>query len=674
MLRWSAAKPAQDDVLSQTADFRLGRAIHVDEPEDWWSVLLEIEGSIDDFAERAAPLAEDIIIPVAYDAEDRTVPASRQPLVVFARQTAIAAFNMEPEAYGILSLLLGAETPRRFLDRHATPPPMTEIPVSEDTVVMAVIDDGIGIAHNLFRTGPTASRVQFAAILEAEPLVRGSRASVGRALMQDDIEDLLSQCTRGAFLDEDLFYTATGQVNFRTQVFSTVALRRSHGTHVTALAAGYAMEDQVENRPIICAALPARVVEDTTGVSFLPSLYLAFHMLVKQARRFRTQAGHAPVQFNFSYGNSGGPHDGTGLFAMLFEYYFGAHAQCPQRAWLTLPAGNSNLRRLHAQAAGAKTKLDLDVLPDDRTTSEVQIWTPFNGSVEPAPVQVSVETPHGALSLIGTTDTMSQRLIDDNGREAARLSYEFVGAPVMRGLFLLNINATASHLDEVLAPSGTWRLEIIRDLGAEPTEVPPVEVWIRRDETLPGFRPGGRQAFFSNDDYRRFGKFGLPLAVDPKDTPSPIRRAMTISGFACGQSPITVASYTEREEVVSLYSGAGPLNRPSSPQGSDRDGPDLAAKGDDSFVLPGVLSAGSRSGTFVRQGGTSAATPRVARAASSAIGAASGTARDWARDPLRDHADGIARFALKDGTPQRSGSGGYAIEVQDHLPRPDAEC
>ena len=133
---------------------------------------------------------------------------------------------------------------------------------------------------------------------------------------------------------------------------------------------------------MICAALPSRVVEDTTGLDSLPVLYLAFHILSKQAGRFHIDKQTlAPAVFNFSFGNTGGPHDGTGLFAALFDHFFGPAsdmAKRGQKAWLTLPAGNSNLGQLHATADGSDTttKLDLMVLPDDHTLSNVQIWHP----------------------------------------------------------------------------------------------------------------------------------------------------------------------------------------------------------------------------------------------------------------------------------------------------------
>mmetsp|Transcript_6928 Transcript_6928/g.11034 ORF Transcript_6928/g.11034 Transcript_6928/m.11034 type:complete len:691 (-) Transcript_6928:984-3056(-) len=678
----------KDNVISQEADFRLTRYPHADpasQTNKWWSVLLEIEGSIQDFIHKAEayladhenPAAEEesFLVPVAYDQSDLTAAPDRQPVVIFARQGFVHVLNRHngdwgaANHFGVLTLHLGAIVRRDALDFDADWPDTSPIFVSDDAVVMAVIDDGLGIANNLFRTGPNETRVAYAAILDANVAPEGSRTSVGRILEKAQIDGYLEACTQQHLLDEDLFYTLTGQVDYYDQVFSTVALQSSHGTHVMGVAAGHPMDHHRTDRPIICAALPSQLVEDTTGVDLLPTLYLAFHMLVKQARRFRTHEGHlAPAMFNLSYGNGGGPHDGTGLFARLFDRYFDPNApttQEPQQLWLTVPAGNLNLSRMHGQAdAGAEdTILSLSVQPDDRTATQVQIWMPFAATEAASELaEIVITSPFGLGGSIVTTGRPCHSLRDGAGREIGRLSYEYVPEPIQRGYALLSLNPTAS-LDpkEALAPCGTWTIVIRRKAGA--TE--DVHAWVRRDETLPGFKPGGRQAFFSNGDYKRFGKFGTPLPVDPPDTDCPIRRSMTLSGYGCGAGPVVVAAYTDKQGKLSEYSAAGPLNRPASSYSPDRNGPDMTGKGDDSIVLRGVINAGSKSGTMVRQGGTSTAAPHMARAATEAITIPGLPAREWAQDPTA-FAENLRHVRLTDVEGQdRAGSGAYALNHHD---------
>lgn len=662
--------PNSETLIDHVTNFRLSREPH-NYPAPlkvlWWSVLIELEDtSIDEFAIAASEYAQDFLIPVAYDAADRSRTLSAQPLVIYARQAFIEQLNKLNNPFHVTSVRLGAITPDRFLDHNAQQSALPEVPVEDGTVVQAVIDDGIAIAHDLFRTDDTSSRIRFAKIFEAEPRKKKSGTSIGRDHDENEINRLLGRCTFNGLLDEDLFYTKSGQVDLANDVFSTVALRRSHGTHVMALAAGHNMDANCTTRPIICAALPSRLVQDTTGHDLLPTLYLAFHILAKQARRFRTKSGDlAPVVFNFSYGNVGGPHDGTGVYASLFEYYFGPNAQLsdvePQKAWLTLPAGNSNLARLHGVDDPEITREDeslvLDVQPDDRTATQVEIWLPvsmIDNQLDFATIKVSApfsDKKGGIRTLPGQHATF----LNSDGKVIASLAYQYVGGSTQRGLVTLSINPTATLSDTSdLATAGQWSIEIARNADISQD---PIHTWIRRDETIPGLRPGGRQAFFNNPDYERFAPYGQPLAVDPPDSQSPVRRSGTISGFACGPTPVVVAAYTETDALVSAYSSAGPLNPSSVAPNPYRIGPDLTAKGDDSPVRLGVISAGSRSGSWVRMNGTSVAAPQVARAAAEDIHTFKGSARDWAIKATQRHP-----FELKDDpSASRAGAGGVRV-------------
>ncbi len=675
MTKWQTGfDPNAGLVIDQITYFRLSRSPHnypVALENLWWSVLLELEDtSIDQFEYATSDFANDLLIPIAYDADDRGRVLPSQPLVIYARKPLIEALNLLDNPYQVISVRLGATTPERFLDQTASAENTSEFRVEDDTVITAIIDDGIAIAHDLFRNGPVSSRIHHARIFDAEPEKTRSHSSVGRALDRAEIDKLLSDCTFGGMLDEDLFYARTGQVDMSEDVFSTVALQTSHGTHVAGLAAGYSISDACKNRPIICAALPSRIVTDTTGLDMIPTLYLAFHILAKQARRFRMHNGkRAPVIFNFSYGNTGGPHDGTGIFAKMFDFYFGENAASPkgheQTAWLTLPAGNNNLNRLHAiddpAASSDTTMLELTVLPDDRTPSQVQIWLPHSlEDHQPDLASIKVTAPfEDELGLIRTQPGQHAALLNSDDCEVAWLAYQYVGGTTERGLVTLSINPTGGLKDRSdTAPAGVWKIEICRSTE---TNEEPIHIWVRRDETLHGHKSGGRQAFFSNGTYKRFGKYGEPLAVDPPDTDSPVRRSGTISGFACGATPITVAAYSEQEGELSPYSAAGPLNpSPNSPKPM-RSGPDVAAMGDESQVLRGVLSAGSRSGSWVRLSGTSVATPRVARAASKDIADFKGDGRAWCKVAAKRDPFELTGRSLK----TRAGAGGICIPVFD---------
>lgn len=636
---------------------------------EWWSVLLILKNTtINDFA-KAVPISDhqDLLIPVAYEKEDRAATPLVQPVTVFARKPLIDKMKRHDNPFGISMVYTGIRTPEETLDFNAKLTVPNHRNLAPDTVVMAVIDEGIAIGHDLFRTGSTTSRVAHATILDGKPLAN-STSSIGRALDTKAVNEKLAECTFGGLLDEDRLYAELGLVNWKSDGVSSVARRASHGTHVATMAAGEEMKKQCNNKPLICVSLPTKAIEDTTGRNLLPLLALSLQILVKQAQSFWLADGsRAPVIFNLSFGNAGGPHDGTGIFAMIFEYYFGKYSassdESAQKRWLTLPAGNLNLNRMHAVAHGPDpTNLNLKVLPNDRTPSFVQMWLPKSVTSD-SKASITVTSPSGRTMEIQSTPGSEKTLKDDDaieenkleGKEYAKLACKYDLTPTGRLQVSLSLAPTAKLSgDGPIAPFGIWQIKITPRDDFDGT----VEVWVRRDETLPGTHSGGRQAVFEDHNYIRFDRSGVPLAVDPPDTDCPIRRSYTISGFACGETPIVVAAFTEKEAEVSSYSGSGPTANRDARAVNTREGPDLTAKGDDSVVLRGVLSAGSRSGSWVRLSGTSMASPRVARAASEGIQGATSSARAWTAREVEQNP-----FHLRDCNPGRAGKGGVSIPV-----------
>lgn len=635
--RWERIVPKE--TAGNAVDFRLTQQSNFTDSDIWWSALIDLrDSSIDDFAARAGErFADDIHIPNDYSAEERRVKFAERIIVIYARAELLSAINAAPQRFGAASILLGAIFDPSFINFDAEPqktnPPPIVVP--NGTVVTAVIDDGIAFGNDVFRSGLVSTRVEYVAILSTKP---NGDPSVGTALEKADIDALFVTNTTSGLLDENRFYQQAGLIDYFDGTFSPASLRRSHGTHVTGLAAGYPMDAAPNDRPIICAILPTRVTEDVSGGSILPSLTLALQRLKTQAARFQCEDGSSPpAVFNFSYGNFAGPHDGTSKIARLIEQYFGHNHHCPhtdQQLRMVLPAGNGNLSRTHAKLNYSDTgpqhadTLDLVVMPDDRSYSEVQIWMPYSAT-DPLPqfVSIQVTTPDGLQSgpvVVG--DAAFQALINADNDEVARLAYEFAPAPTARGIITLSIHPTQSLTPAPLAPSGRWKIEVT-PIAITPTER--VQVWVERDDTLPGFRRGGRQPFFDNANYKRFNKYGAPLPVDPAGTDSLVRRAGTLSGFACGKSPLVIGAFTQSNGKMSDYSAAGPTTPPRAEPVAYRDGPDASARGDDSPVLAGVINAGSRSGSMVRFSGTSVAAPRAARFTVNGMAAGAAGDREW---------------------------------------------
>lgn len=654
--RWKEI--STDGAASVALDFRLNQQMNFSDPdgdEVWWSALVDLrDTSIAAFAQRIEKdRTGQLHIPNDYSAQDREIVFETRVVVIYARTPLLRALNAFPEKFGVSSVQLGAIINPNFInfDTKTMIANLPVITVPDDAVITAVIDDGIAFGNNVFRDGLLSTRVEYVTILPAPPSGSGGAVSVGNELEKPQIDALLAANTSANLLDEDRFYQQAGLINFADGTFSPTSLRRSHGTHVMGLAAGHPMNAAPANRPIICAILPSRVTEDISGGSILPSLALALLRLTRQAARFRRADGsRPPAVFNFSYGNFAGPHDGTSLIAREIEKFFGTTPQIEscegeeQALRLFLPSGNGNLSRTHAmlefKGTGnrpAKT-LDCVVMPDDRTASDVQMWMPYSAA-HPLPnfVTLRVTTPDGSQSgPVGIAAGSYQSLINEDGQEVARLSFAFEPLPTARGIISLSLNPTASLNPAPLAPSGRWKIAV------KPHDIAPdqsVQVWIERDDTLPGFRRGGRQPYFNNADYQRFNRFGAPLAVDPPNTDCPVRRAGTLSGFACGVSPLVIGALTQSNGKMSDYSAAGPITPMRDAPVANREGPDASARGDDSPVLQGVISAGSRSGSMVRLNGTSVAAPRAARftVENMATGAAGDRAWVWMQAELQDH-------------------------------------
>ena len=99
-----------------------------------------------------------------------------------------------------------------------------------------------------------------------------------------------------------------------------LAFRHSHGAHVLDLAAGADAGEASANHRIVAVQLPALATSETSGAV---TGYFAMHALdhiLACVRRIGAVIGTPPpVVVNFSYGFSGGPHDGGGLMEQAIE-------------------------------------------------------------------------------------------------------------------------------------------------------------------------------------------------------------------------------------------------------------------------------------------------------------------------------------------------------------------
>lgn len=518
-------------------------------------------------------------------------------------------------------------TPGLPLDATSLPPPgdsgapatvpAQTISATPRTVIMAVIDDGIGFAHERFRkvvAGHPESRVEYWWLQDGPYAGATSTVPNGCELRKKDIDKLIDDCTMAGAIDEDLLYRKAGLLDFRQYGHKSAAWHASHGTAVMDLACGYHSDPPVDDRPIIAVQLPVRVTGDTSGASLYPWIVAALAYIIDRATVLSggPSAPQLPVVVNLSYGRLEGPHDGTSDLELAMEQFIHHAAARGMALRVVLPAGNSYLLRTHAQVQfhgpNHSELLRWRVLPDDRTPSFSEIWLPLRHATSPTNrIELVITSPTGQSRTI--SETSGPVTWDAAGGTYGQAVYT-IAQPSNRGMFRISLTPTADcdTPNAQLAPAGLWQLELKNVQTALIGET--VHAWIQRDDTLYGFPLRGRQSFFDDPDYERFDHAGREKETD--NAASPVKRAGTINSIATGASPIVAGGYRLKEMTAAKYSAAGVHHAPPRH-------PDAVAVSDDSCVLAGVLAAGTYSGSTVAMDGTSVATPQVARLAAGEI-------------------------------------------------------
>jgi hypothetical protein len=539
------------------------------------------------------------------------------------------------------------------------------------TVVMGIIDEGLAFANQRFRRGPDDSRVEYAWIQDGRCSGAG-QVPYGRELKKADIDTLLVDCTSAGQVDEDLFYSRSGVVDFGLPGHKAAARRAGHGTHVMDLACGYDQGASPssggrDQRPIVCVKLPTVTVADTSGIGLEYYVVDGIDYILRKAHDIAQQrgCGALPVVINFSSGILAGPRDGTHPIELAIDDRIRRRAAPTD---VVLPAGNSRLSRLHAKISvprgegrnGGERELQFRVLPDDGTCSYLEIWLP---PLPEAPaedwMELTLQPPGGQTSLPLVAGA-GKRAIEwaPHGDVLCKVYYEFIGPPTNRGRYMIALLPTALHAfhgsARQLAPCGTWTIRLKNRTRAT---IPDVEASIQWDDRPLGYPQIGRQSYFIDHRYERFDEIsGREVDVDNAST---IRRDGSLNAIATGARTVVAGGYLRKEKRVVDYSSGGPIS-PTSGSGTvpHRRGPDGLARSDDSQVHQGVLAAGTRSGSVVVMNGTSVAAPQIARRI--AEERAAGDTR-----PGREIVEGLGRPPEPDcpaGAGHRDGAGQTSVE------------
>jgi hypothetical protein len=514
--------------------------------------------------------------------------------------------------------------------------------------LVAVIDDGLPFAHRNFRDkSGCRSRVEFCWLQSVAIDVGEPTVLFGREYIREQIEELIAQ--HGD--DEDTLYRVAGAMADSDEYGSLLAQHGTHGAHVMDLATGYAAErgdDPPEEIRIIAVQLPNMVTVDTSSFGKDAYILSAFHYIFHRADIIANcyDIKNLRLVINFSYGYSGGRHDGESDLEAAIDELVRKRREHRGPTALVLGAGNTFLDRMHGTICdddfqqGVAT-LPWRVQPNDRTSNYLELWFPreFN----PWGFTIELWDPWGRLRVSVPVDRERVfPLLTDDGNVIGELSADVhragAGNPAAEGKenrgtmprwrVVVVLAPTEPENDSLPgAEAGKWTVAIKRDENAQPLGGP-IHCWVQRATDIEVFRSGSRQSYFDDPADLRYTEgrdFEEEEAEDVFDTGGGdlneadtekafVRRFGSLNGIATGSTSLVVAGYRLGAGLCSSLKRARPSRYSSAgwPYNKEKQ-VDCSSMSDRSRVLPGTIAAGVRSGSLSFVQGTSAAAPFVAR-------------------------------------------------------------
>ena len=529
------------------------------------------------------------------------------------------------------------------------------IPPTTARVLLAVVDDGCAFAHAKWRNRILALWVQGH---------DGSKLSVGRRQVGQAHPQYGWTClntyaqtaiarvparlaTLSVGLDEWIELhrdPATGAVD-EGECYDDLGIRMmrhsaSHGAHVLDTFAGkvapsarasplgddwptWAVDKKTAaNSPITFVQLPRYAVEDTSGRWLGSYLLDALSYVLKQAEDLKVKK----VIVNASYGHTTGPHDGSSIveqaIAHLCQRYNGKDHE--GKHWpklsLVLSAGNSFKSRASStmNLGSARTKssaveLCWRVLPDGLRPSFLEIWFP-EGTKE-SDFEISIQMPNE-----GKAYPMRQGVNTWTGSSVptARVSAWCVfkrTSGAQGGLEKLSALIALAPTDRALqtgasAPSGDWKITVENKSSGKVS----IHAYVARATAHMHSRRTGTLSYLVDAQYEP-ERFLREQIDDNVSSSSCVHRRGTLNGIATGGGTCVISGYRmiDKEKKVIVASS---VHSRSASAGSTRDGRagiSLSFPSDVSDALPGMRSAGNRSGVTFRMAGTSVATPQASR-------------------------------------------------------------
>jgi hypothetical protein len=475
--------------------------------------------------------------------------------------------------------------------------------ITDETVAIGIIDDGIAFAHERFRSSHDVSRVQAIWLQEQEQPRKTDRGvAFGQRLNNDQINDLLKSCN-----SDGEIYRRVGLTDFGRNEYNPLASRATHGTHVLDLASGFSSGHQT--RPILAVQLPSVATIDTSGVTMGSYVVQAVRAVMLWADKLGDKKTPAPLVINFSYGLLAGPKDGTQYLERALADLIHYRDRNIAHTRLVVPAGNSYRARAAARMQlepHVDQDVDWKVSPDDETANFIEIWLDGKAGSY-SPVEVTLTPPQRSAGHAIRPETGVMYALMAGDRPIAGLYYHvFENGETTRERIMLAINPTVrNEQSRDLAPSGSWNVSIKNKMKYAIE----AHIYIQRDDTPFGYPRRGRQSRLDRKDaYTRdtdTGDYREPAEGCPITHQETLSSIATSSPIPPDHTIVVGGAEASENYPPADYTASGPTIL--------RKGPDCSAIADDGDAHRGVLAAGTLSGTKVAMNGTSVAAPQIVR-------------------------------------------------------------
>ena len=513
--------------------------------------------------------------------------------------------------------LAGPEAPNGFPTRMRSEP--------GKTTLLGVIDSGCPFAHSSLRDGFES---RFLAIWDQDQ--RPGFATAGGICPQDfgygaevnrsQIGTLLAQFAQGDVVDEDACYRAVG--------LPALMARVSHGAAVLDLLAGprplasrlshaqdlpptwAPINDEARQADLVFVDLPRDGVQDSSSGGLARWILDGLRYICSCAGQDTTR-----IVVNISNGTSRSTHDGSSIIEQAMVALIEEQRNTHHRdLHIVIAAGNDRDEERHAQVAlSVPSKLG-SILLRVPPGSEAPTWVTVRVPAGAEGLKLWVRAPREGQQSdwVGSGDACAL-YSDDPSAASAGIVYP-KHEPAGSATALITIAPTAGFGSETRAAPGDWEI----GLESEIEILESVHFYICRNQLNPGALRRGRQARFVSDfDEYDPDRWRRKRDFDPQPANSPIRRAATLNGLATSPTNsglVVVGSVMQLPMTPTTYSSVGPSGGcPAKSGAPSRAGPDCVAVTDVNRNLPGIMTAGSRSGARVRMVGTSFAAPQIAR-------------------------------------------------------------